>query len=115
MDLRKAFDTVSHSFFFLKKLYHYGVRGPAYALIKSYLSSRNQFVIFNNFSSSIDIGVPQGSILGPLLFLVYVNDIAHATFSKPGLFADDPCLVLSNTNITNLESSCNRKLTKLLN
>ena len=73
---------------------------------------------FNNFFSSlkaIDIGVPQGFILGPLLFLVYVNNIAYATLSKPHLFADDTCLVLLNISITNLESNCNGELTKLLN
>ena len=95
MDMRKAFDTVSHSIL-LQKIYHYGISGPAHALIESYLSFRNQFVIFNDFSSSlkpIDIGVPQGSILGPLLFLLYVNNIANATLSKPRLFTDDTCLV----------------------
>ena len=68
---KKAFDTVSHSIL-MQKLYHYGIRGSAHALINSYLSSRNQFVIFNNFFSSlklIDIGVSQGSILGPLLLI----------------------------------------------
>ena len=72
MDLRKAFDTVSHQIL-LQKLLHYGIRGPAYCLIESYLSNRQQFVSINNSASSlksISIGVPQGSILGPLLFLI---------------------------------------------
>jgi len=70
MDLRKAFDTVSHKIL-LKKL-HYGMRGPSYALIESYLTSWQQFVSIKNCQSStnpINIGVPQGPILGPLLFL----------------------------------------------
>ena len=73
MDLRKAFDTVSQKIL-LHKLHHYGIRGPPYALFENYLTSRNQFVTFNNTLSStklINIGVPQGSILGPLLFLIY--------------------------------------------
>ena len=97
MDLRKAFDTVSHQIL-LQKLLHYGIRGPAYCLIESYLSNRQQFVSINNSASSlksISIGVPQGSILGPLLFLVYVNDLTYAAFCQPRLFADDTCLALN--------------------
>ena len=71
MDLRKALDTASHRIL-LHKLLHYGIRGPAYTLIESYLSDRQQFVSINNVKSSPKpisrpIGVPQGSILGPLL------------------------------------------------
>ena len=69
MDFRKAFDTVSHKIL-LNKLYHYGIRGPAHKLMESYLSERKQYVIIKNSSSStrsINIGVPQGSILGPLV------------------------------------------------
>ena len=97
MDLRKAFDTVSHQIL-LQKLLHYGIRGPAYCLIESYLSNRQQFVSINNSASSlksISIGVPQGSILGPLLFLIYVNDLTNAAFCQPRLFADDTCLALN--------------------
>ena len=82
MDQRKAFDTVSHQIL-LQKLLHYGIRGPAYCLIESYLSNRQQFVSINNSASSlksISIEVLQGSILGPLLFLIYVNDLTNATF-----------------------------------
>ena len=98
MDFTKAFDTVSHETL-MHKLYHYGIRGPAYGLIASYLSRTNQFVVVDNTLSSlkpINIGVPQGSILGPLLFLIYVNDICNATNCNPRLIADDACFVLSD-------------------
>ena len=96
MDFRKAFDTVSHNIL-LQKLYHYGVRGPANLLIESYLTERKQYVSINNCASStnsVRIGVPQGSILGPLFYLIYVNDLCNATKCNPRLFADDTCLVV---------------------
>ena len=77
MDLRKAVDIVSHQIL-LQKLLHYGIRGPAYSLMESYLSDRQQFVSISNCASSsksISVGVPQGSILGPLHFLIYVNTV----------------------------------------
>ena len=115
MDLRKAFDTVSHHIL-LHKLYHYGVRGPAHSLIESYLTSRKQFVSINNKQSctkSINIGVPQGSILGPLLFLIYINDLSNAASSCPRLFADDTCLVVSNPCLIELEKNCNTEMQNL--
>ena len=94
IDLRKAFDTVSHKIL-LQKLYHYDICGPAHKLIESYFSSRYQFVSHNSTTSSskaVDIGVPQGSILDPVLFLIYINNLSNAIISKPRLFADDTCL-----------------------
>ena len=117
MDLRKAFDTVSHPIL-LHKLYHYGIRRPAFSLLESYLSYRCQFVSLNNCQSSskpINIGVPQGSILGLLLFLIYVNDLSNSTSCNLCLFADDTCLVVSNSSFSSLEQRCNAELESLKN
>ena len=104
LDLKKAFDTVNHNIL-LHKLEHYGIRGLGNKLLRSYLSNRIQAVSVNGKMSSfkpITCGVPQGSILGPLLFLIYINDLPNALLNQPRLYTDDTCLLISSPNIEDL-------------
>ena len=91
-DLQKAFDTVDHQILLLK-LNQYGIRGVSNDWFKSYLPNRNQNVSINGYESglvALNCGVPQRSVLGPVLFLLYINDLNQAiTFCKVHDFADD--------------------------
>ena len=104
LDLAKAFDTVSHDIL-LSKLDHYGIRGTAKDLLQSFLK-RKQFVFANGCKSNIEnnnYGVAQGSTLGPLLFLVYANDLPSSVNCIPRLFADDTCLVYSEKKTAKID------------
>ena len=105
VDLQKAFDTVDHQIL-LAKLNHHGIHGVSNDWFKSYLSNRNQYVSINGFDSgltSINCGIPQDSALGPLLFLLYINDLNQAIkFCKVHHFGDDTNLLCLSNSIKKL-------------
>jgi hypothetical protein len=118
LDLRKAFDTVNHNVL-LMKLEYLGIRGLSLQLLSSYLTDRSQFTILNKVSSSlhkIDHGVPQGSVLGPLLFLLYINDFQNCTSDASfRLFADDTVVIVAHSDLNHLSNMANNVLVKITN
>jgi hypothetical protein len=117
LDISKAFDKVWHNGL-LSKLYSFGITGNLLQWFRTYLSNRKQRVIINGHTSeflSIKAGVPQGSLLGPLLFLIYINDMTSTLASNTSMFADDTAIYTSNKNVQMASEALNSDLEKIHN
>ena len=118
LDLKKAFDTVDHAIL-LKKLSDYGVQGQTSSWLKSYLKDKQQFSVANGLSSvknRIVCGVPQGSLLCPLLFLIYINDLPNCLDHSIGRsFADDTNLTFSAVDLSILQTEMSNDLNRIFN
>ena len=116
IDLKKTFDTIDHNIL-CKKLELYGVQQREISWFKSYLTNRKQFFRVNGVDSEIgdiEVGVPQGSCLGPLLFLIYINDLLQAVrYSKVSMYADATSLCYQSPDLTRLNEAINSDLRKL--
>ena len=115
IDLQKAFDTINHDIL-LKKMSLAGFSCQSITWFESYLSNRRfQVSIKNKYSNvaNINCGVPQGSILGPLLFLLYVNDMPQAVDCELFLYADDSCLVYQHRDAKEIETKLNKNFSRV--
>ena len=113
LDLKKAFDTVDHKIL-LNKMHAYGIRGNILIWFRSYLTNRSQFVSYDGKQSeiqSITCGVPQGSILGSLLLIIYMNDICNVSeLLFTVLYADDTCIVIHGKDMLSIITTLNHEL-----
>ena len=112
IDLQKAFDTVNHEILF-KKLEHYSIRGIPNNWFRSFLTERYQFTTVSNQSSTkskISHGVPQGSVLGPLLFLVYINNLKAIIHNQVHHFAGDTSFLITWKSLKNINKYVNHDL-----
>ena len=113
LDLKKAFDTVDHDIL-LSKLEAYGIKDSTYNFFKSYLNIRTQKCVLNGSiseSKSLAFGIPQGTILGPLLFILYINDLPNCLEnSEPQMYADDTHLTFAGNNVDIIEQKLNQDL-----
>jgi len=115
-DLRKAFDTCDHEIL-LNKMFSMGIRGAELAWFRSYLKDRSQFVKIGNAESTLLTvlkGVPQGSVLGPILFLIYINDLPKCSLLYALLFADDTTLFASANSLEELIKFVNVEFKKIV-